>query len=95
MIAMRYCKSCLVDILPNIRHVGDEELVVLRVPVEDEWGMLFTAHQAMKAGELRRILANDDAVIDLSRYSTTLRIEDVRHHLTSHFTTEAQMAMVH
>lgn len=78
MFSMRYCKDCLIDYREKVAHLRADEYIVLRVPVEDEWGMIFTAHQAMKAGELRALLNSSDAVIDLAKHSVTLRIEDVR-----------------
>jgi len=78
MFAMRYCNACLRKYAAEMEHVENDQYVVLKVPVEDAWGMIFVAHMAITAGDFRQILNSDAAIVDLAEYAMLLRVEDVR-----------------
>ena len=75
MFAMRYCKSCLEGYRDKTAHMENEEYLILNIPVEDNYGLIFNAFMAIMVDKFLSLLDSNEDVIDLSEHAHLLRIE--------------------
>ena len=75
MFAMRYCKNCLEKFRSKTDGITEEEYLMLNIPVEDDFGLIFNAFLAIMKGDFLSLLDSDSDVIDLSQHAQLMRVE--------------------
>lgn len=75
MFAMRYCRCCLEEFKAETDHLSRDEYLLLNIPVEDGYGVIFNARMAITAGDFLELLESDEDVVDLSQHAQILGIE--------------------
>lgn len=75
---MRYCKCCLKKYLQGVDLQEVEEYVGLKVPVIDDWGIVYLASIAIKLADFLELLQGPQQSVDLSGYAILLKLEDMR-----------------
>lgn len=78
MFEMRYCKRCLMRYLDEIDTSAPQKFLILRVPVEDDWGVVYHAALAIMVGDFLALLDSPQEFIDLADHATLLQMEDMR-----------------
>ena len=75
MFAMRYCKSCLEKFRGKTDGLSNEEYLMLNIPIEDDFGLIFNAFLAIMKGDFLNLLDSDTDIVDLSECAQLMRIE--------------------
>ena len=75
MFAMRYCKSCLEKFRGKTNGLENGEYLMLNIPVEDDFGLIFNAFLAIMKGDFLNLLDSEADVVDLSQHGQLMRIE--------------------
>lgn len=75
---MRYCRNCLAKALKGFSPQGADEYIGLKLPVIDDWGIVYLASLAICWQDLLELIEAADKTVDLSGFAILLQLEDMR-----------------